>query len=228
MNLSNLPKNIVDYLPEAGGVLGGTAGLALGGLAPMGAFAGYGGGKVLEDYFGPMVGLGQQDAGDALYEASLAGMGGSAVQDVLSLLNNVNIATKKFPTPVKEVPSQFSRDPTFGKELDIERTKRVLPEVPGGYTRMYRGEGQSVGHQDVWPKGTVQLPPQMDKKLAQIYSQGGDAGKFFTPDLGYADYYRQSYGPDARLFYTDVPNRLLNKFELIPNLEYFIDKVFLK
>lgn len=98
-------------------------------------------------------------------------------------------------------PIQFDPVLTRGMNIaDISATKSGLPPVQDGMTRLYRGSAPDVHFGDVFDAG--QLSSFLPTK----------EGIHFTPDLGYADYYRQSYGRNAKLSYIDVPTQDLQKY----------------
>ena len=74
---------------------------------------------------------------------------------------------------------------------------RSLGAPAPGFTRLYRGESPTVKFDDVFDAEKVaelgSLPPSR-------------AGKFYTDDIDYADYYRETYGKDAKLHWVDVPD----------------------
>ena len=79
----------------------------------------------------------------------------------------------------------------------------LIPGVPGmtkgvrdGYIRLYRAESPTVSFEDVFDI----------EKLKQFgYDTKGLKGKHYTPDYEVADYYRATYGKDAKITYKDVP-----------------------
>jgi hypothetical protein len=85
---------------------------------------------------------------------------------------------------------EYARD---AEGVDYDATAKSLPEVPEGYVRLFRSESPTVKFGDVFDKN----------KLGAFANR--PEGESYTDDLSYADYYRQSYGKDARTSYVDVP-----------------------
>jgi hypothetical protein len=102
--------------------------------------------------------------------------------------NSVRAALEPKPQPVEYVRN--------GRDTNIEATEAKLPPVKPGFTRLYRSESPTVKFEDVF-----------DKSKLKDYNEGRPpGGKSYTDSLNSADYYRQSYGKDARTTYVDVPN----------------------
>lgn len=83
---------------------------------------------------------------------------------------------------------------------DLSKVEAGLPPIKDGFTRLYRGESPTVKFQDVFDSSG--LSGQRANHLK---------GERFTDDIKYADYYRQSYGRDAKLSYVDVPTSIAEK-----------------
>jgi len=83
---------------------------------------------------------------------------------------------------------------------DLSKVEAGLPPIKDGFTRLYRGESPTVKFQDVFDSSG--LSGQRANHLK---------GERFTDDIKYADYYRQSYGRDAKLYYVDVPASIAEK-----------------
>ena len=81
------------------------------------------------------------------------------------------------------------------KNLDISN----LPEVEEGYTRLYRASSPDVKFDDVFDR----------QKLAEQGIMPNLPGEHYTPDLDYADYFRETYGKSAKIEYVDVPTQSL-------------------
>lgn len=98
-------------------------------------------------------------------------------------------------------------------KVDLAATKAKLPPVKTGYTRLFRSESPTVGFRDVFDADKLN---SMNPEFAER-----PEGKSYTPDLGYADYYRQSYGPNAKTSFIDVPDGVLRESKLGPG-EYVV------
>ena len=79
--------------------------------------------------------------------------------------------------------------------LDVAKTEKTLPPIKDGYERFYRAESPTIKHGDVWDEKSMKVP------------SGAKYGDSFwlTKSLGYADYYKQSYGKEAKIYYIDLP-----------------------
>lgn len=97
-------------------------------------------------------------------------------------------------------PVEVERIKSQDGSTDIEATLESLPPVRDGYTRLFRGSSETVKFDDVFDR----------EKLAD-FKPTDLKGDFYTDELSYADYYRETYGPDARLTYIDVPTNSLSK-----------------
>ena len=95
----------------------------------------------------------------------------------------------------------------MGRDSDIEATAKNIGEPPAGQTRLFRSESPTTKFEDVFNK----------EKL----NDNRPSGKAYTNDLGSADYYRQSYGPDARTHYMDLPDQAAQGFKW--GNEYVVD-----
>lgn len=97
--------------------------------------------------------------------------------------------------------------------LDVAKTEASLPPVKEGYERFYRGESPTVKHSDVWNESEMRVP------------EGAKSGDSFwlTPELNYADYYRETYGKDAKIYYVDLPKGLA-KSDPRYDGEFFVNK----
>lgn len=84
--------------------------------------------------------------------------------------------------------------------IDEGSTVAQLPPVPDGYVRLFRGESPTTRFSDVFEASGLS-----GERAVQI------PGERFTPDIKYADYYRSSYGKDARLVYVDVPTQVAER-----------------
>lgn len=92
------------------------------------------------------------------------------------------------------------------KIIDTTATMSSLPKVPEGYERFYRAESPTVKHGDAWGEKGGMLPTGFQK---------GDSFHL-TPDIKYANYYKETYGKDAKISYFDLPKGLAkasDKFE---------------
>lgn len=102
------------------------------------------------------------------------------------------------------IGSPVSFDPVLMRGMNIadaKATESTLPAVADGMTRLYRGSSPDVHFDDVFnASGLSDLKPTKE-------------GVHFTPDMNYADYYRQSYGKNAKLSYIDVPTQDLPSYE---------------
>ncbi|KKK85290.1 hypothetical protein LCGC14_2774780, partial [marine sediment metagenome] len=98
--------------------------------------------------------------------------------------------------------------------VNVAETNAKLPPQPTGTTKLYRVESPEVLFEDVFDV----------EKLAKL--QGREAeilgGQFYTTELEFADFFRQTYGPDARIKYLDFPTEQLSKFEVRPG-EFVIE-----
>jgi hypothetical protein len=97
-----------------------------------------------------------------------------------------------------------------GLDIDYQATEANLPTVKSGYTRLFRSESPTTKFGDVFNAD----------KLGEFAKQ--TTGEHYTSDLSYADYFRQSYGRDARTYYIDVPNSIANKTRVGESSEYHL------
>jgi hypothetical protein len=92
------------------------------------------------------------------------------------------------------------------KTIDVAKTESQLPPVQDGFERFYRAESPTIKHSDAWGEQGGMLPTGFNK---------GDSFHL-TPDIKYADYYKSTYGKDAKISYFDLPKGLAkpsDKFE---------------
>ena len=90
-------------------------------------------------------------------------------------------SAKRMANKIKAV---YKTDPVGGyKTLEKGKTLKNLPEVPEGHTRLFRAQGGKYSPEDVWKPGVIE--EANPNKIP---------GKFFTDDIEYADYYRETYG----------------------------------
>jgi hypothetical protein len=99
---------------------------------------------------------------------------------------------------------------TGSSSADINKTMAGLPPVADGHVRLYRAESPTTKFDDVFNADGLG-----DFKTDQ-------PGERYTPDLKYADYYRQPYGRDAKIHYIDVPQAVADKVKL-NDAEYVVD-----
>jgi hypothetical protein len=99
---------------------------------------------------------------------------------------------------------------------DVARTMKELPPVPAGHTRLFRASSPTVKFSDIFK-------PEMLEK----FQPKGMKGDFYTSDLGYADYFRASYGKTAKISYLDVPTPQLAGKEINPG-EFVVDPTAIK
>ena len=103
-------------------------------------------------------------------------------------------------------------DPMSGaKNLNESKTKENLPPEIPGYKRLYRASSPSITFEDVF-----------DVEKLKAYDPGKLPGQFYTTELSYADYFRETYGSDATISFVDVPTANLKGKEIAPG-EYVID-----
>lgn len=100
-----------------------------------------------------------------------------------------------------------------GKLLDVAQTNASLPTIKSGMTRLFRAEGGKFNHADTFNE-SVDAGRKSDK---------GMTGDYYTDDLNYADYYRQSYGKDTKLIYIDVPTAYAQSRKSSIDYEFVID-----
>jgi len=107
------------------------------------------------------------------------------------------VAFAKEPTPAtpKKLDLILDRDGI----VDVAKTTESLPDVPSGQTRIYRASSPTIKGSDVWK-------PEFLKKN----NPNNLPGELWTPELKYADYYRETYGRDASISYVDVPTKALS------------------
>ena len=119
------------------------------------------------------------------------------------------LATALFASVRKAKPKKnlidaiYTIDPIGGwKSLDVDATMKLLPPVEDGNTRLFRAEGGKYEHDEVWKPGTIQTS-----------NPNNLPGEFYTKDINYADYYRETYGAGSELKYIDVPTESLKRLE---------------
>lgn len=92
-----------------------------------------------------------------------------------------------------------------GASVDYEATLSSLPKVARGFTRLFRSASPTTKFEDVF-----------DLQGLADFNKDRPAGESYTPDLPYADYYRESYGRDASTHYIDVPDAVANSSQISP------------
>jgi hypothetical protein len=103
------------------------------------------------------------------------------------------------PANPKQLELVFDRDALGYKNLNVPKTTESLPKLQEGQTRLYRASSPTIKHSDVWKR-----------KVYEESNPNKLPGKFYTTDLKYADYYRETYGKDASISYVDVPTKSLS------------------
>jgi hypothetical protein len=126
------------------------------------------------------------------------------LRDMEKRLNNVSGNGPATPKPVEYVKN--------GNDVDLDATERKLPPIRQGYTRLFRSESPTTKFQDVFKP----------EKL-QEFGRGRPPGESYTDSLNDADYYRQSYGKDAKTTYIDVPDKVAESARL-NNGEFVLDR----
>ena len=161
--------------------------------------------------------LGEATLGGAVAGPVLGGAGrlmrggGQAVVKQGEVVLPIETEEEIVPTEAKITPV-FDKDRITGyRTINVGKTEITLPPLAEGYTRLYRAKSKNINFTDVWKKDTVELP---DKAK-------GREGIFYTSDLAYADYFRETYGRKAGLFYKDVSMDEVNDYD-VGNGEYFI------
>lgn len=96
-----------------------------------------------------------------------------------------------------------------GGQVDYDATRSSLPPVEKGHVRLFRSESPTEKFGDVFDA----------KKLNQ---PNRPPGQSYTDDLGYADYYKQSYGKNASTEYVDVPRDVVEASKSGPG-EYVLN-----
>jgi len=121
-------------------------------------------------------------------------------------------------TPVRKVDPVFKKDRLTGGRgtIDVEATEAKLPPVPKGRVRLYRAESPNVKHKDIWDESDAFSKSTMPDKAK------GVKGKFYTDDLAYADYYRQTYGRRAEILYRDVTQAQADEYFNEGQADYFV------
>lgn len=84
--------------------------------------------------------------------------------------------------------------------------------VEDGFTRLYRAESPTVGFHDVFNA----------EGLTHFARPAGMRGKRYSNNKKVADYYRKSYGRDAKIYYIDIPSNKLEQFK-VADEEYIIE-----
>jgi len=102
--------------------------------------------------------------------------------------------------------------PTEGGKVVTLETAKNLPPVEEGKIRLYRAEGGKYKHEDLWKLEDFSLPENFKE---------GDS-QFYTPEISYADSYRDSYSKGAKITYIDVPKELVNATD--KDYEVFVNK----
>lgn len=120
-------------------------------------------------------------------------------------------------TPTRAMVAPVAREVSLVKKrgmdlADVKATLANLPPVPEGHTRVFKGSSETTKFSDVFNADAL----AGNKRPASL------KGQFWTDDLKYADYYRSSYGRDAKVHYADVPTESLADKSLSPG-EYILD-----
>jgi len=141
------------------------------------------------------------------------------IKEVIESAKTPEVAIQEI-TSLREsgVPVKIT-DPVFKDGIiDAEATISLLPDVATGYTRLYRASSPTVSFSDVFkPKMLEQFDPK------------GRVGEFYTSQISYADYFRETYGKDASLEYIDITDaeaakaRITDDIYDARNLEYIVD-----
>lgn len=133
------------------------------------------------------------------------------------IVDDVNTVLKWFGSGVKPDRVSLTSNPVSvvtkkgSSSADVAATLAKLPPVPAGHTRLFRASSPTVKFSDVFD-------------ASQLKGNATDRpGEFFTDDLGYADYYRTSYGRDASIEYVDLPTAQAQAAHLGGN-EYVVER----
>lgn len=109
--------------------------------------------------------------------------------------------------PVSEVDSPAEFKPVLDRDkvIDVKKTEAGLPPVKEGFKRLYRAESETAKFDDIFSKSKLEaFKPSKE-------------GKHYTDDLKFADYFRETYGKDAKMTYLDVPVSELNSIRVRPS-----------
>ena len=99
-------------------------------------------------------------------------------------------------------------------EIDaMQPVTKSMDPVRKGYVRLYRAESPTTKFADVF---------NAEKLNEHGFSAPAQGERSFTADPDYADYYKQSYGRDAKTYYIDVPEQTA-KAALRGNGDYLLN-----
>lgn len=145
----------------------------------------------------------------------------SAVEKIKELRTAADDAFRKGDTDI----ARASKKAAGALEDAIEaHLKQGIPTSAGplasstkppaeGFTRLYRAESPTVKFQDVFDASG----------LSQYVRPAGMKGKRYADDINVANYYKRSYGPDAKISFVDVPDEHLGKVKVADG-EYIVDQ----
>ena len=154
---------------------------------------------------------GQLKAGLSIEDVSKKGSGAAGTPETVSKipkeLQSLAEEAKKYKSAEEFVKGK-KVDVVLdnNKIIDMSKTESQLPKVPEGFERFYRAESPTIKHGDAWGEKGGMLPSGFKE---------GDSFHL-TPDIKYANYYKDTYGKDAKISYFDLPKGLAkasDKFE---------------
>lgn len=109
----------------------------------------------------------------------------------------------------------------IGSELDKAQKKPYLDVEPQEMIRLYRASSPTVKFSDVF---NVDAFDRTRTYAGDVGSNPkGLKGKYYTPDYDYAEYFKETYGPDATIKHIDIPRKDADKYKT-SDLEYIIPK----
>lgn len=96
--------------------------------------------------------------------------------------------------------------------VDEAQTLKSLPPLAEGNVRLFRAESPTIGFKDIFKAD----------KLKEFAPPAGKTGKHFTSEIKFADFFRESFGRDAKIRFIDLPDSAAKKLEVRPG-EFFVD-----
>ncbi len=114
--------------------------------------------------------------------------------------------------PTSIVPGYSDTNKIKNKPLEMKLEREMAKTTDEDTIRLYRASSPTVKFSDVW---------DADAFNGTGFNPKGLKGEYYTPDYNYADYFRETYGKDAKITHIDVPKKGLDKYK-VNDTEYVI------
>lgn len=125
--------------------------------------------------------------------------------------SSVDASIDEKPSTAYAKPTEMNLVRNENGQVDFQASVEQLAPVPDGFTRLYRASSPTVKFSDVF-----------EAEGLEQFRRDDLEGVRYTNDPNYAEYYRSSYGRDAKVDVLDVRNEDL-KGRAVTDYEFVID-----